>query len=81
MMSVVWHRILVPIDFCNKVIQASEATSDEEVANIESLIAQLMALRYSWEARWNESKLVAPSLQLEVKKIGYRCTTGKKKIP
>ena len=39
MISVVWHRILVPIDFCNKVIQASDATLDSEVANIESLLA------------------------------------------
>ena len=38
-MSVVWHRILVPIDFCNEDIQASDATSDMKVANIESLLA------------------------------------------
>ena len=35
-MSVVWYRILVPIYFCNKVIQASDANLDMEVANIES---------------------------------------------
>ena len=37
-MSVVWHRILVPIDFCNKVIEASDTTLDMEVANIKSLL-------------------------------------------
>ena len=42
--SVVWHKILVPIDFCNNVIQASDATLHMEVANIESLLAQLVAL-------------------------------------
>ena len=43
-MSVVWHRILVPIVFCNKVNQASDATLHIEVANIESLHAQLVPL-------------------------------------
>ena len=43
-LSVVWHRILVSIDFCNKVIQASYATLDVEIANIESLLAQQVAL-------------------------------------
>ena len=32
--SVVWHRILVPIDFCNNVIRAIATTLDMEVANI-----------------------------------------------
>ena len=39
-MSVVWYRILVPIDFCNKIIQASYTALDTEVANIESLPTQ-----------------------------------------
>ena len=38
-MSVVWHRVLVPIDFCNQVMQASDATLDMAVANIERLLA------------------------------------------
>ena len=62
-MSVVWCRILVSIDFGNKVIQASNATSDMEVANVESLLAQLVANRESWKAVCNETKLVASSLQ------------------
>ena len=37
-----------------------------EVASIESLLAQLVALRDSWKAIWNEAKLVASSLQIEV---------------
>ena len=60
--SIVWHRILVPIDFCNKVIQASDATLHMELANLESLLAQLVALRDSWKAIRNEAKLVASSL-------------------
>ena len=48
-LSVVWHRILITIDYCNNVIQASDATLDMEVANIESLLAQLVALRDSWK--------------------------------
>ena len=69
-MSVVWHTMLVPIDFCNKVIQASDATLDMEVANIESLLAQLVALRDSWKAIWNEAQTDASSLQIEVNCLG-----------
>ena len=76
-MSVVWHRILVPIDFCNKLIQASDATLDMEVANIESLLTQLVALRDIWKAMWNETKLVASSLQIEVKLFTGRSTTSR----
>ena len=66
-MPVVWYRILVHIDFCSKIIQASDATLDMEVAIIESLLAQLVALRDSRNAAWNEAKLVASSLQIEAK--------------
>ena len=54
--------------FCNKIIQAGDATSDMEVAYIESLLAQLVAFRDSnleWKAIWNEAKLVAFSLQIK----------------
>ena len=44
-MSVVWYRILVAIDFCSKVIQDSDATLDMEVANIESMHAEIVALQ------------------------------------
>ena len=74
-MSVVWYRILVPIDFYNDVIQAIDANLDMEVANIESLLAQLVVLRDSWK----EAKLGASSLQMEVKLFGYRSTTARKK--
>ena len=78
-MSFVWYRILVPIDVCNKVFQASDATLDMEVANIESLLAQLLALRDSWKAVWNEAKLVASSLLIEVKLPKDHGTTARKK--
>ena len=38
-MSVVWYSILVPIDFCSNVIQASDATLDMGVTNVESWLA------------------------------------------
>ena len=38
-----------------------------KIANIENLLVQLVALQHSWKAVWNEAKLVAPSLQREVK--------------
>ena len=79
-MSVVWHRILVPVDFCNKFIQASDAAAlGMEVANTKRLLAQLVALRESWEAIWNEAKLVAFSQQIEVKLFRDRNSTAKKR--
>ena len=71
-----WYRILEPVDFSNK---ASDATLDMEVANIESLHAQLVALRDSWKAIWNEAKLVASSLQIEEKLSMDRSTTASKR--
>ena len=65
-MSVVWYRIPVPIDFCSNDIQVSDATLDMEDANVESLLAQLVARRDSWKAVWNEAKQVASSLQVDV---------------
>ena len=53
---VVWYKILVPIDFYKKVIQASDATLDVEVANIESLLSQRVALRDSQKVIWNEAR-------------------------
>ena len=72
------NTTVVPIDFCNKVIQASHATLDMEVANIESLIEKLVALRDSWKAIWNEAKLVASSLQVEVQLFKDRNITARK---
>ena len=74
-----WHRILVPIDSCNKVIQASGATLDMEVANIESMHAELVALRDSWKAIWNRAKIVASSLQIEIKLSRDRSITARKR--
>ena len=50
-----------------------------EVANIESLRAQLVTLRDSWKAIWNEAKLVASSLQIEVKLFRDRNYTARKR--
>ena len=71
--------ILAPIDFCNKFVQASDATLDMEVANVESLLVQLVALRDSWKTAWNEAKLVASSLQIEVRLSRDRSTTARKR--
>ena len=78
-MSIVWHRILVPIDICNKIIQGNGATVDMEVANLESLLQELLTLRDSWEAVWNEAKLVASSLQITVKMFRERNTSARKR--
>ena len=78
-MSVVWHRIFVPIDFYNKVIQAGDATLDMEVANKESLLAQLAALPVSSKAIWNEAMLVSSSRQIEIKLFRDCNSTARKK--
>ena len=36
-MSVACHRMLVPIDFCNKVIQASDATLNRESSKLRNV--------------------------------------------
>ena len=66
-MSSIWYKILVPIDFCNKVIQARNATLDVEVDNINHLLRQLLELRNKWKDIWSESKNVAMNLDIEVK--------------
>jgi len=43
---------------------------DVEVVNVESLLTQLVGLRDSWKAMWNEAELVASSLQTEVNCLG-----------
>ena len=51
-----------------------------EIAKIESLLAQLVALRDSWKAIRNEAKLVASSLQVvEIKLFRNRNSTVRKR--
>ena len=63
---------IVPIGFYNKVIEASDSNSYMDAANMESLLAQLVALRDRWKPMWSEVKLVASSLQIEVELILFR---------
>nr|XP_047139033.1 uncharacterized protein LOC105845882 [Hydra vulgaris] len=58
---------IIPIDICNKFIQAINATLEMKASNIESLLSQLAAIRDSWKAMLNEAKLVASSLNIEIK--------------
>ena len=58
-MASIWIKILVPIDLCNKVIQARNTTLDVEVRNINSLLNDLKQLREHWPAILAEAKLVA----------------------
>ena len=39
----------------------------------------IVALRDSWKIIWNEAKLVASSLQIEVKLLRYRSTTARER--
>ena len=47
------------------------------IENIESLLAQVVALLDSWKAVWNEAKLAASSMQLEVRLFSDRSTIVK----
>ena len=66
-MFVVWYKVLAPIDFCNKVIQARDATLDVEVSNVSRLLIQISEIRSQWKALWNEAKLVTSNLEIEIK--------------
>ena len=78
-MSFVWHRILVSIDFCNKVIQASDATLNIKVVIIKSLLVQLVPFRDIWTAIWNKAKLVGSSQRIKVKLFKDRNLTVRKR--
>ena len=78
-MSAVWYKILIPVEFCNKVIQARTATLDVEVVNIEQLIADLSELRNKWKLIWSEAKTVASNLGIEVKLSRGRGATRRKR--
>ena len=67
LMSAIWFKILAPIDICNKILQARDATIDVEVTNIKELIENLQELRTSWKKIWNEATQVASSMGIEVK--------------
>ena len=49
-----------------------------DIANIESLLTQLVILRDIWDAVWIEAKLVASSLQIEVELPRDRSTTARR---
>jgi len=65
-MLVVWFKILSRIDICMKVIQARQATSDTEVANIQKLLKDLAELRHNWQSVLNEATTVASNLGIEI---------------
>ena len=49
-MSAIWYKVFVAIDLCNKVIEARDTSLDVELANISSLLDQLLKIRTEWEA-------------------------------
>lgn len=75
-MSVLWYKVFIPIDFCNKLIQARDAILNVEVSNIKGSTAELTNLRNNWKSMWEEAKLVASNLDIEAKlysRIGTKC--------
>lgn len=61
-MATIWFKILVSVDHRNKVLQATEATLDEEVSHIDSLIKEMNNLRDKFDVILQEAKLVAQSM-------------------
>ena len=50
-----------------------------EVAKMQSLLAQLLAIMVCWRALWSEAKLVASSLHIEEELLRQRSTTARKR--
>ena len=67
LLSSIWFKILAPIDTCNEIIQARNATIDVEVSNIEILIINLQNLRSDFQRILSEAKYVANNLGIEIK--------------
>ena len=67
LMSSIWFKTLAPIDTCNKIIQARNATVDMEVSNSEILIKNLQNLRSDFKRILSEAKEVANNLGIEIK--------------
>ena len=67
LMSSIWFKTLAPIDTCNKIIQARNATVDMEVSNIEILIKKLQNLRSDFVRILSEAKEAANNLGIEIK--------------
>ena len=66
LMATVWLKILVAIDYRNKVLQAREATLDVEVENIESLLVELKDLRDKWNVLLAEAKTTAAAMSTDL---------------
>eukprot|EP00731_Ephydatia_muelleri_P004216 Em0002g392a len=62
LMASIWVKVLTAIDYRNKVLQATSATLDVEIGNIQSLIEDLKQLRKQWDAI---RKLVAENTGIE----------------
>ena len=61
--------VLTAINFKSTVLQARNATLDEELDNIQSLIQDLKHLRDSWDTILAESKLVAGGMSVRMSLI------------
>ena len=66
-MAAVWLKIFIPIDLCNKVLQARDATLDVEVTNMQNLISDLQDVYLQWKKIWKETEYVAYNLDIEIK--------------
>lgn len=66
LMATIWLKILVAIDYRNKVLQAREATLDVEVENIESLLVELKGLRDKWDVLLAEAETTAVSMSADL---------------
>ena len=65
-MATIWLKILVAIDYRNKVLQTREATLDVEVDNIESLLVELKDLRDKWDVLLAEAKTTVTAMSSDL---------------
>ena len=61
-LSSVWFKVLSAIDLINRVLQARDVTLDVEIANLKSLLENLVHIRKSWDAIYAECKGIAENI-------------------
>jgi len=66
-MSAIWYRVVTAIDICNIVIQSGYARLDVEIANIGTLLEDLLKLRSKCKKYGRKLKILRQILILMLK--------------
>ena len=66
LMATIWLKMLVAIDYRNKVLQTREATLDVEVDNIKGLLVELKDLHDKWDVLLAEVKMTTSAMSSDL---------------